>query len=113
MCLEAVVDAAMSDDDDESDLVRKFRACRGLRNGNEFRARVDDFCNSVVRSEDVSQEIEPLVGLLITYAVQNFQQGEGNNSSPRRGGGGQRTCTYQSKWKYRYSNGLIFFSFMR
>ena len=89
MCLEAVVDAAMSDDDVESDLVRKFRACRGLRNGNEFRARVDDFCNSVVRSEDVTQEIEPLVGLLITYAVQNFQQGEGNNSSPRREGGGQ------------------------
>ena len=76
----------MSDEDDGSDLVRKFRACRGLRNGDEFRARVDDFCNSVVRSEDVSQEIEPLVGLLITYAVQNFQQGDENSGTPRGGG---------------------------
>jgi len=95
MTLEAVVDAAMSDEDgDGSELVRKFRDCRGMPDGKAFRSRVQDFCASVVNSEEVTQEIEPLVGLLITYAVQNFQQGDGGGQS---GGSGQKERVHISR----------------
>ena len=73
--LEAVVDAAMASDDGDNELVNKFRDCRGLPEGQHFRSRVRDFCESVVNSHEVSQEIEPLVTLLITYALQNYDSG--------------------------------------
>lgn len=86
MVLESVVDAAMSDEDgDDVELVSKFKSCRGLPDGREFRSRVGSFCSSVVNSDEVTQEIEPLVGLLITYALQNFRQEGGRESSGRAG----------------------------
>jgi len=84
--LEAVVDSAMTDDDSSNEMVKKFRACRGVPDSSDFRRRVDDFCNSVVQSEDVTQEIEPLVTLLITYALQNYESGDAAESAPRKGG---------------------------
>lgn len=77
MTLEAVVDLAMDDNDhDNNELVKKFRVCRRLPEGQSFRRKVEDFCSDVVECEDVREEIEPLISLLVNYAMQNYEARE-------------------------------------
>lgn len=88
--LEAVVDASYASNAESSDtLVNSFKSVISMRVGRERSSGIGRFCDAVLQSPALREEIEPLVALLTTFALSNLKKKEVGGGGYSGGGGGR------------------------
>lgn len=60
-------------------LVMAFKKVIDQRSSQTRTREIAAFCNSVLQSPTLREEIEPLVALLTTFALSNLKKKEGGN----------------------------------